>query len=334
MTSSRQRELAFDLRHGDATAKDVWTLYVDPTSAEFAMQYTTWRQLHSATNTAFRVRYKPPVSSSLRPLVVNGYGIELALKRTDYIVIDDRQAVSADGLPATGEVNLSEEEDVSDLKPLSSSELLNLGLSTASFIMASEQSLDTLAKITQDFPKHAAALALYDPSSQFIAEHIANRQQLLPPGSNVFWINGVQIDARNVDPFSLLEYLRKERKLVAAVRELGFKANEAIGILSSKEIAEAQTGREPQRYDWRDDVEGGSIVLWLNDIEKDKRYSTWPKTVTSVRSSAPSDVQQADCVCLATATNFSWPAADGPQGYPECRHSTRLHRSRQYHYSH
>jgi len=38
------------------------------------------------------LRYRPAsTTSSEHPLFVSGYGVELMLKRTDYIVIDDRE---------------------------------------------------------------------------------------------------------------------------------------------------------------------------------------------------------------------------------------------------
>lgn len=292
----------------------------------FARIYPNWRQVHGPENTAFRIRYMPPTSFSHTPLVVNGYGIELALKRTDYIVIDDRQAAEEKTASGTSEVNLSEEEDVADLKPLSSSELLNLGLNAASFIMASEDPLDTLAKITQDFPKHAAALALHETSADFITEHGTNREQLLPSGYNVIWINGVQVDDRSVDAFSLLEHLRRERKLISNVQDLGFKADEVVALLSNEEIAKSASGREPQRYDWRDDNEGGSVILWLNDIEKDKRYAAWPSNVTAV-SAILDRVETGTNRIQASATNVPGSATSGAEGYSECYLSPGFHRS-------
>ena len=262
------------------------TVYIDITSPDFGAAYVAWRRKQLESTAPFRIRYKPPRSGQPKPLLVNGYGVELALKRTDYIVIDDRDADEID--PAESEkpmeVNLHS-EDVADLKRLSSSELLNLGVKAASFILGSEDPYDTLSRVSQDFPKHAAALALHTTSMAFLKEHRANRELFLPPGYNVLWVNGVQIDAREVDAFSLLEILRRERKLIKGVQELGFTAPEAISILSHPNITETQATSEPQRYDYRDDTEGGNIILWLNDIEKDRRYADWPKDITAVSDS-------------------------------------------------
>lgn len=210
--------------------------------------------------------------------------MELALKRTDYIVIDDRDAGpgEAKAPPKAAEGSL-EDEEVADLKPLSSYELATLGLNAASFVLNSEEPLDTLLKLSQDFPKHLSVISAHNASKEFLAEHKANREKLLPPGYNVLWINGVQIDPRNVDAFSLLEHLRRERLLINGMRELGFSGLESIKILSHSSITESQADDEPQRYDFRDETEGGHAIMWLNDLEKDKRYEDWPATINAVR---------------------------------------------------
>jgi UDP-glucose:glycoprotein glucosyltransferase len=41
--------------------------------------------------TSYRIRHRKPLTIRSTPLVIGGYGVELALKRTDYIVIDDRK---------------------------------------------------------------------------------------------------------------------------------------------------------------------------------------------------------------------------------------------------
>lgn len=213
-------------------------------------------------------------------MAVNGYGVELALKRTDYIVIDDRVSsqVAAEGSEAVTETEevVLEAEELADLKPLSSTELLGLGLKTATFIMSSENPFDTLIKVSQDFPKHSSAITKRNVSMELVAEHKQNREHLLPAGYNVVWMNGLQVEARQMDVFALLEQMRRERSLVKNLRSIGFSGSEAISLLSQPAIAEAKLQGESQRYDYRDDIEGSNVIIWLNDIEKDKRYEAWP----------------------------------------------------------
>ncbi|GME40286.1 UDP-glucose:Glycoprotein Glucosyltransferase [Neofusicoccum parvum] len=257
-------------------------LYADITSPSFRKFHKTISKTAVEGRSTYKLRHKPSKTSRHEPLAVHGYGVELALKRTDYIVIDDRQAEEAAKEHATdGAQTVLQDEEVTDLKPLSESELKGLGLKAGSFVMGSEDPLDTLLKLSQDFPKHSSAIAAHEVSEEFLKEHKSNREAILPPGYNILWINGVQIMPRDVDAFALLEHLRRERQIINGVRKLGFTPPEAISVLSNNAIAKSKDNDEPQRYDWRDTTEGGNVIMFLNDIEKDKRYAEWP---TSLRA--------------------------------------------------
>lgn len=215
--------------------------------------------------------------------MIPGYGVELALKRTDYIVIDDR--ADNDEVPKAKltETDIKlEDEELSDLKPLSTSELLDLGVKASSFIMQNESPFDTLIKLSQDFPKYSSVVAAYNATEQFIAEHQYNRAQLVPAGYNGVWINGVQMVERQIDALSLLQILRRERKLINSIRALGLTGPQAIQLLAHDAISTSKAESGPQRYDWRDELDGGNAIIWMNDVEKDKRYAEWPSNLVAV----------------------------------------------------
>jgi UDP-glucose:glycoprotein glucosyltransferase len=276
------QDLQFDRIYGNMTAPHA-ILYVDISSPEFGVFHKSLSRTAQEGKISYRIRHTRSTSSSLpEPLLISGYGVELALKRTDYIVIDDREE---DGNPtkekAAKNVNL-EDEELADLKPLSTSELLSLGLKASSFVMQSEDPFETLVKLSQDFPKFSSAIAAYNISDEFLTEHENNRAQLVPAGMNVIWINGLQIIERLVDAFTLLDHLRGEKKLIDSVKNIGLTGPEAISLLASPEVSSVKTGDEPQRYDWRDIEEGGNVIIWLNDIEKDNRYEGWPDQLNAV----------------------------------------------------
>ncbi|KAL8711056.1 MAG: hypothetical protein Q9220_004437 [cf. Caloplaca sp. 1 TL-2023] len=278
--------LPFDRLLGDVTAQSGPSsiLYADITSPLFGQFHQTISSTARNGQTSYRVRYRPASIPDGRPLVINGYGVELALKRTDYIVIDDRSDDKGDQMDEkASEVTESgpeevvfEAEELADLKPLSTSKLRGLGLKTASFVMSSDDPFDTLIKMSQDFPKHSSTITQRNVSGDLLAEHRHNREVLLPAGYNVVWMNGMQVEARQMDAFALLERMRRERSLVDSLRNIGFSGSESVQILSHPSIAESKVNIEVQRYDYRDDVEGNKVIVWLNDIEKDKRYQEWP----------------------------------------------------------
>jgi UDP-glucose:glycoprotein glucosyltransferase len=275
------RELPFDRVLGDSHSERPAILYTDITSASFRTFHKTFSKTAKEGKTSYRVRYRAPSKAEDRPLAVSGYGVELALKRTDYIVIDDRATEETAKETAAGEVKLNEEE-VADLRPLSTSEVKELSMKAASFIMSSDDPFETLLRLTMDFPKHTSSIASAEISEEFVQEHKANRKLLIPPGYNVVWINGVQVVQRDFEAYSLLESLRHERKLISGLQALGLTGPEAIELLSHPAITLSQIGKEVQRFDWRDEVEGGNVIIWLNDLEKDKRYADWPSSIRAL----------------------------------------------------
>lgn len=233
--------------------------------------------------TSYRLRHRKSPSSESKPLIIPGYGVQLALKRTDYIVIDDRDNEESKEAKPVSETEVKfEDEEFADLKPLSTSELFNLSMKASSFIMQSESPFDTLVKLSQDFPKYSSAVASHNATEEFVAEHDYNRAQLVPAGLNVWFMNGVQLIERQIDALNLLDMLRKERKLINGVLDLGLTNQEAIELLSHSDINTAKSEGEAQRFDWRDEIEGGKVLIWMNDIEKDKRYADWPSALAAV----------------------------------------------------
>ena len=255
-------------------------LYADITHPLFADFHKTVSKTAQSGKSSYRVRYRPSTQDQKR-LTLGGYGVELALKRTDYIVIDDREAATTNDTSAESTAQLTEEEELT-IKPLAMSELANLGFQTSDYIIKSSDPMKALVQVTSDFPKFASFLSAKDVSDDFVNEHKANRDVLLPGGFNVLWINGLQIENRKVNAYSLLDHMRRERKLIGQMKEIGLSPSEAVSILSHDTVMQAQAGDTVQRFDWRDELDGGGAIIWMNDLEKDKRYASWPKVLTAL----------------------------------------------------
>lgn len=65
-------------------------LYTDRFSSEFATFHDALKKL----DIGHVIRYRPPVANVHELLYLSGYGVEMALKKTDYLVIDDRSSQS------------------------------------------------------------------------------------------------------------------------------------------------------------------------------------------------------------------------------------------------
>ncbi|BDD59984.1 hypothetical protein MPDQ_002268 [Monascus purpureus] len=277
------RELPFDRIFGDLSSPPA-VLYADVASPMFKEFHQSLSALAKEGFVSYRVRYRPPQHWSPRPLFVAGYGVELALKRTDYIVIDDRDAEQRDKKDSKADADensAAQDDSLDDLKPLSSSEVSRLGLNTAGYVMDSKDPLEALLKVTQDFPKYSPRIAAHNTSALLLKEIRFNRANMFPPGFNILWINGAQVDPRRTDAFSLVDQLRRERRLVEKFKDLGLYAKEAVSFLSHRSIGLAQANDALPRYDYRDDTEGGNVIIWLNDLEKDTRYESWPSDLDS-----------------------------------------------------
>lgn len=278
-------QLQFDRVVGNFTAPSS-ILYADITSPTFGKFHRTLVGTAREGKSSYRIRHRKPLSYDSKPLAMSGYGVELALKRTDYIVIDDRD--EGDAVPAAKQVESEvslEDEEIADLKPLSTSELSSLSVKAAGFVMQTTDPFLTLIKLSQDFPKFSSIVATQNASFEFVKEHVNNRALMVPAGMNIMWINGLQITDRQIDAFGLLDFLRRERKLIRGVQELGLTGPEAVSLLAHPDIAVVKAEDDTQRFDWRDSSEAGNVIIWLNDIEKDKRYEGWPSELRVVSKS-------------------------------------------------
>ncbi len=276
---TQERELPFDIKLGHGPAA---VLYADITSAEFRPFHKLLAEKARGGELSYRIRHVRR-SNEADALPVNGYGVELALKRTDYIVIDDRDANSdanaSQKKPVAAAEVVFDTEEVADLQALSKSELADLSINTADYIIKSDDPFDTLLKITQDFPKFSSSLATHNASEAFVLEHRENRQVMVPAGANVLWMNGVQLIERQIQPLTLVDIVRRERTMISGVRELGLTGKEAVDVFGHQAVAASKAEAIPQRFDWRDEAEEGRVIIYLNDLEKDSRYSEFTKNI-------------------------------------------------------
>jgi UDP-glucose:glycoprotein glucosyltransferase len=139
-------------------------------------------------------------------------------------------------------------------------------------------------KLAQDFPRYSSAIAQIDPTPELLAQFEEDLENFaVPAGLNVIWINGLHMSPRHIDAFSLLSHLRHERQFINAFGELGLSPREAVDLISEPSITRAHFSEDsPMRYDYRDEKEGGGVIIWLNNLEKDSRYKDWPSGLSAL----------------------------------------------------
>ncbi|KAL7791818.1 glycosyltransferase family 24 protein [Trichoderma afarasin] len=280
LLSLQAKHLPFDRTLG--TGKEA-ILYADPTSSTFGEFHKALSKAAREGSLSYRIRYRRTEATHAAALPMSGYGVELALKRTDYIVIDDRvHDDAAHHESPSSSTNLDDSEDVADIKPLAASDLSSLGMKAASFILQSDEPLGTLIKLTQDLPKFLTSVVAQNVSTQFEEEFQNNGIKGVPDGVNALFVNGVQVSERQIDPFALIDRLRQERKLIDGFRTLGLSGKQAVSILGHQAVSMAKGSNEPLRYDWTDRLEDGRVLIWLNDLENDEAYEDYPKTLAAL----------------------------------------------------
>ncbi|KAI8974783.1 glycosyltransferase family 24 protein [Trametes punicea] len=267
-----------------------------------------FRDLHTYLYAAARGD-NPHVSYIFRPIppadrdpsartYLSGYGVALDLKKMDYLAVDDRLQKGGSGSTSSEEeAGLGLEEDEPDIvitrlqqyplgdsidvtAPLTEEELLDIGLQATQLIYDAEEPrerLATLRHLSQNFPRYAGALARRVTVNQSLLDEIAANQALAPGGASAMWLNGLNLEEKDMSPFGLLRAIRRERGIVLSLMSLGLSSPQAVDLLTHRTIAQAQSsgGVLDGLFDASDRLEGGGVILWLNDFENDERYERW-----------------------------------------------------------
>ncbi|KAJ3505081.1 hypothetical protein NLJ89_g7601 [Agrocybe chaxingu] len=244
-------------------------------------------------------RHVPPSKVSSNRNYLSGYGVALDLKKTDYLAVDDRHSNSEGSNAAnTKETQeqrvdpvlpliLSHPENMTapdSTVPLTAEELQELGTQAAQLIAESSDPLLTLTHLSQNFPKYAASLARRVVANQSITDELHDNSLRAQRGVNVFWLNGLQVDQKDVHPFGLLRLLKKDRDILKSLTLQGLSSAQAFELLTHPDVAAAQKGNAvlDTLFDASDRPEGGDVIVWWNDMENDNRYKRWNPSIYGI----------------------------------------------------
>ncbi|ORX93045.1 UDP-glucose:glyco protein glucosyltransferase [Basidiobolus meristosporus CBS 931.73] len=267
-------------------------LYANPLSEKFKEFHDYLYELSEQALLSYVLRYKP-TDKKVDPLYLSGYGVELALKNTEYMVVDDRKVDhdEKDDAQARSTILHGEEgssnaevdkldEEIPEIKALRSGQIKSLGIKTMQYILQSQQPLRILRQISQNFPKYAHILAQQPTNTTF--EREMNNPSGVSPGTNLININGLPVDTTQINPFSLVKLLRTEASIIAALESFSINPRQAIELLSSAHLS--ASGDNAVFQDIFDVRASDQAITWWNDLEKDRRYSNWPKGMFSLLS--------------------------------------------------
>uniref|UniRef100_A0A671STL3 UDP-glucose:glycoprotein glucosyltransferase 2-like n=1 Tax=Sinocyclocheilus anshuiensis TaxID=1608454 RepID=A0A671STL3_9TELE len=252
-------------------------------------------------------------------MLLSGYGVELAIKSTEYKAVDDTQVKESKSLTTDNEdendevqgflfgklkkshPELQEElrelrkhllESTNDMTPLKVWELQDLSFQAASRIMTVPKfdSLKLMQDLSQNFPSRARSLTRV-AVNQDMRKEIEDTQKRLSesmgiqPGDVSLFINGIHVDLDIHNPFSILDILRTEAKILEGLHNLGIRGSSVSKFLH---LPSSTTVEDSYALDIRH-----SSIMWANDIEKDCMYRHWPSSVQELlRATFPGVIRQ------------------------------------------
>ena len=151
----------------------------------------------------------------------------------------------------------------------------DLGPQAISLIKNSSDPFTTLISLSSDFPRLAIPLSRLTPLSELLTTELRINAHKVAAGSNMFWLNGMYYPEHEFNPFSILNKLRSERDIMGQLTQLGLSPKQALDVLTSKHVQKtlSQGTVLDGVFDASDRAEGGDVIIWLNDLEKDERYA-------------------------------------------------------------
>lgn len=217
-------------------------------------------------------RYAPDDTTEAE--VVGGYGVDLTLKRTDYIVIDDRDikenvaTLEAGDVPFYGTLP-------DDIPPVAAEDIPQLGLQLASYVRASENPIDTLTTLLELLPLYAQGLAdeEIEPKVRLAVDN--NEKRGWNSRFSNIYVNGVPMLSQLL-VFELIKAIKGEYRTVERFVESGLTVPEAKVLMAefTSNASLHQMLRETPRYALPEDA-----PFWFNNVAKDSIYKDSERTL-------------------------------------------------------
>ncbi|KAM9127562.1 UDP-glucose:glycoprotein glucosyltransferase 1 isoform 2-T3 [Pangshura tecta] len=294
-------------------------LYAEIGTEEFSKFHNLLVSKASAGEITYILRHYV-ANPSKEKVYLSGYGVELAIKSTEYKAKDDTQVkgteVNATMIGENDPIDevqgflfgklrqlypdLKEElkelrkhliESTNEMAPLKVWQLQDLSFQTAARILAAPtvDALMIMKDLSQNFPTKARAITKTVVSSELRTEIEENQKYFkgtlgLQSGDSALFINGLHIDLDTQDIFSLFDVLRNEARVMEGLHSLGIEGLSLHNVL--------KLNIQPSDSDYAVDIRSPAIS-WINNLEVDSRYNSWPSSVQELlRPTFPGVIRQ------------------------------------------
>ncbi|XP_068038575.1 UDP-glucose:glycoprotein glucosyltransferase 2 isoform X3 [Anomalospiza imberbis] len=305
--TKRPRPYLFKGDHKFPTLKEdgpVVILYAEMGTKDFVKFHKILSEKAQKEEIVYVLRHYVQQKPNSRKMYLSGYGVELAIKSTEYKAVDDTQVKGANETKEEEDEEEEEESDVqgflfgklkqmhpdlknnliefkkhliettNNMEPLKVWEMQDLSFQAATRIMSTPiyDALKIMKDIAQNFPIRARSLTRVAVDKKMQNEIEENQKHFhetlgIQPGEARLFLNGLHIDLDFQDPFSILETLKLEGKVMHGLHELGIKG-ETLSKFMRLHV-------HPTDNNYALDIRHSSII-WINNIEQDHSYSTWP----------------------------------------------------------
>ncbi|XP_062521392.1 UDP-glucose:glycoprotein glucosyltransferase 1-like [Corticium candelabrum] len=273
---------------------------------EFSQFHTLCCEAAKIGKIQYVMRHHVPVPSKSKTRL-SGYGVELAIKSTEYKAMDDSE-IKED--MAAGKVTQTETEDevegflfkrlrelyaghiedltkfkqhliesTKEMAPLKAWQVQDIGFQATQRVMMSPvlDALRVLRDLSQNIPMKAKSVTKTAVESNLRKEIVSNQRLLasvgVEPGNNVFLLNGLVIWLEHTDAFVLFNLLQDEATFMDGLSSLRIPS-ETISKLLSLNLEQTH---DSFGVDLR-----GDAVKYVNNLETDSRYNGWFRSVNDL----------------------------------------------------
>ncbi|XP_064615079.1 UDP-glucose:glycoprotein glucosyltransferase 1-like [Liolophura sinensis] len=284
----------------------VVVLYAELGTEEFKQFHSILQELAAEKKISYILRHYTQKLPD-KKVRLSGYGVELAIKSTEYKAKDDTKVKDEkdkdkdeadegedeiqgfifstlkekypDKKKELRELKMHLSDTATELSPLKVWQLQDLSLQAAQRVVSADASdaLNHLTQISQNFPQLARSLVRQSVKSELREEIHKNQMDFdtyhnLGAGESAMFLNGLPVDLEIYDIFTLLGVMRSEAKVMEGLFSLGLRGDRLNQMLKLDLKTE-----ESYALDTRH-----SAVQNINDLEKDKKYKTWPSSTRDI----------------------------------------------------
>ncbi|CDR44703.1 CYFA0S15e01728g1_1 [Cyberlindnera fabianii] len=282
-SSSTEELVSFDRLIG--SSGPILVLYSNVEDVNFRPFARNLYEGAQAGKLRFVVRYIPQGLDEKE--VLSGYGIDLTLKRTDYIVIDDRdilreaQEPLGQGAKSNGALLNVHDEDI---KAVGKEDIKNLGLQLSSYVMDledDETKLNTLVSIMEELPKYTSHLVKKEITQSFLDQVNYNQKLGISSTGTGIFINGRLLDEDEQTVFGLYDVIKDELQTVQSLGENGLNSTRSRQVIEKFALLSLYKSRSRPSTRYKLPADDSSPIVFFNDIENEQLYSSYSTDVAS-----------------------------------------------------